>query len=302
MSNHSVITVEGLGKRFGGAPALDEVSLEIQPGHIVGLLGANGSGKSTLMRHFVGLYLPDTGTCTTLGRDAARLGPDELARIGYVHQEGHLTDWMRVSHLVEYVSSYYTRWNKELAQDYVSRFDLDDDAFVGTLSPGQRQKLAILLAIGHEPTLLILDEPAAALDPLARQDFLELLLGIIQDPSRTVVISSHILSDVEKVIDHVVILDRGAVRRDVSFDDLREEFTKMRISTFDGSLPEQLPFVDALSCRRSDAEAVLVVPSRPREELEHAGREVGVTIEFLPLALDEIYRLVLEPTACEARS
>ncbi|MHC4744059.1 MAG: ATP-binding cassette domain-containing protein, partial [Planctomycetota bacterium] len=161
-----IVQMQGVSKRFGKIQALDGVGLDIYPGRIIGLLGANGAGKSTLLRHIIGLYLPNTGGCTTFGCEAGKLGPEELGRIGYVHQEGELLDWMKAGQLIRYVSAYYPNWNRELEEKYVADYEISTDARVGSLSPGQRQKLAILLAIGFEPELLILDEPAAALDPV----------------------------------------------------------------------------------------------------------------------------------------
>ena len=302
MSTEPVVKIENLHKRFESTTVLKDVSLDIRAGSIIGLLGSNGAGKSTLIRHMVGLYLPNEGACTTLGCDAAKLSPRELARIGYVHQEGWLVNWMTVEQLVRYVASYYPRWNTELEKSYLSEFELDVNASVADLSPGQRQMLAILLAIGFEPDLLLLDEPAAALDPLARQRFLDLLLAIIQDPKRTVLISSHILSDVEKVIDHVVILDRGEICRDVNLDELQQEFVKLRITALRGDLPDPLPFQDLLTCQRNGSEALVIVRARPDQELEQVARRMDSTVDALPLSLEELYGLVLSHGAEESAS
>ncbi len=197
MSNdNTIVQMRNISKWFGDIKAMDKINLDICPGRIIGLVGANGSGKSTMLRHMIGLYLPDDGQCVTFGSEAAKLGPGQLGRIGYVHQEGELLDWMTTRQLIRYVSTYYPNWNKELEQQYIADFDISPKARVGSLSPGQRQKLAILLAVGFEPEFLILDEPASGLDPIARAQFLDLLVQIIQDQRRTTIISSHILIDV----------------------------------------------------------------------------------------------------------
>jgi ABC-2 type transport system ATP-binding protein len=250
-SEDPIVQMRKVCKRFGKIKALDKVDIEIYRGRILGLLGSNGAGKSTLLRHIIGLYLPDEGHCTTFGCQAEKLGPKELARIGYVHQEGELLDWMTVEQLVRYVSTYYPTWNHELEEKYIEDFEISTSVRVGTLSPGQRQRLAILLAIGFEPELLILDEPASALDPIARSQFLELLVQIIQDENRAIIISSHILSDVEKVIDHAVIMKEGRILVDCSFDQLRERFSRVRISSLSGPLPAALPFENVIKCQRS---------------------------------------------------
>jgi ABC-2 type transport system ATP-binding protein len=293
-NDEPIILVRNLSKSFLDVRALDDVSLAIPRDRIVGLAGANGGGKSTLLRTMVGLYLPDKGSCTTFGREAGQLRSEDLARIGYVHQEGELIDWMTVDQMVRYVAAYYPTWNGDLEARYRSRFDVDGGRRVGVLSPGERQKLAILLAIGFEPELLILDEPAAALDPIARQRFLDLLLDIIQDEGRTILISSHILSDIEKVIDHVLILDRGVILRDTGFDELREEFSRVRLTSLNGPLPEALPFEGLLSCERSGSEALLTLRTASRAAVESQAGQIHCAVEALPLAFEEIYRLVVE--------
>jgi len=257
------------------------------------LLGANGAGKSTLLRNIIGLYLEDEGACVTFGCEAKKLGPKELGRIGYVHQEGELLDWMTVQQLIRYVSAYYQSWNRELEEKYIEDFEISTKVRVGSLSPGQRQRVAILLAIGFEPELLILDEPAAALDPLARAQFLDLLLQIIQTENRTIIISSHILSDVEKVIDHAVIMKEGHILLDSSFDELRERFSRVRISALGKELPAELPFENVVHCKRSDGQAILTVQDCPREKLQEQAKSLDCWVEIEALPLEEIYKIVV---------
>jgi ABC-2 type transport system ATP-binding protein len=296
MDTPPILAVQNLSKSFGGVHALDNVSLDVYPGRIVGLMGANGSGKSTLMRHWVGLYLPGSGTCTTFGVAAARLTPREMTRIGYVHQEGELLPWMRVAQMIRYVAAYYPNWNQAIEKRYLAEFELSPTARVGTLSPGERQKLAVLLAIGFEPELLILDEPAAAMDPLARRKFFDLLLEMIQTPQRTIIISSHILSDIEKVIDHALILNKGRLLRDCPLDDLREQFHKVRLTSLRGALPAQLPFANVIEKQQNGTQAILTLASGTSspEEWESLAESIHCHMESLPLPLEDIYPLVLE--------
>jgi ABC-2 type transport system ATP-binding protein len=288
-----VADIENLTVRFGRVHAVKDLSLRLQPGRIVGLLGANGSGKSTLLRTMIGLYLPDNGSCTTLGCPAGKLTPSHLARIGYVHQDVELIDWMKAGQLIRYVSAYYPNWNHSLEEQYVRDFEIDLKKRVSTLSPGQRQRLAILLAICFEPELLIFDEPASGLDPIARGQFLDLLLGYIQDPSRSIIISSHILSDVEKVIDHVWILKAGELVRDCAFDDLKDEFCEVRISSLNGDLPETLPFPNLLTCKRAGRQAVLTLRNPSPADVETVAAKLKCEYEIRPLALEELYKLVV---------
>jgi len=289
---NAIVEIRGLSKRFGRTQALDRVDLTIARGTIIGLLGANGAGKSTLLRHIIGLYLGDAGTCTTFGVDAARLGPAELGRIGYVHQEGELLEWMTVQQLIRYVAAYYANWNGDLEARYIADFGIETDKRVGTLSPGQRQKVAILLEIGFEPEMLILDEPASALDPIARGRFLDLLLQIIQDDKRTIIISSHILSDVEKVIDHAVIMRDGRIVCDSGFDALRERFARVTLISLNGPLPAPLGIDGMIACQRTDTRAVLTVQDCPQEKLAAQARALHCDIEVKALNLEEIYAAI----------
>ena len=288
-----IIQIKNIAKRFGSIQAIADVTADIGAGTIIGLVGDNGSGKSTLLRHIIGLYLPDRGTCTTFGRDVARLSPAELSRIGYVHQEGKLPDWMTAGQLIRYVSVYYPSWNHGLEQRYVCDFNIGLDDRVGNLSPGQRQKLAILLAIAFEPELLILDEPASALDPLARSRFLDLLLEIIQKDNRTIIISSHILRDIEKIVDHLMVMRRGSLICDMPLDQLREAYQRFTLTALDAPLPGILPFVNIINIECTDRQARLTVRCKDRETLITAVSDLNCDIEFHPLTLDQLYEIVI---------
>ncbi len=200
---------------------------------------------------------------------------------------------MTAAQLIRYVSVYYPNWNKELEQRLIGEYEISLKARVGSLSPGQRQRLAILIAICFEPELLILDEPAAALDPLARAQFLDLLLQLIQDQKRTIVISSHILSDVEKVIDHALIMKAGKIVADACFDELREKYSRVRLTSLAGPLPEALDFANVLECRRNQSEATLIVRDLSPELIEAAATRISCQADVQPLPLEDIYRLVV---------
>jgi len=293
INENPIAQMNGVSKRFGKIQALNKIDLDISCGKIIGLLGANGVGKSTLLSHIIGLYLAAQGQCITFGKDAAKLTPKELGRIGYVHQEGELLEWMTTKQLIRYVSAYYNTWNHDLEDKYIADFDISLKDRVGSLSPGQRQKLAILLAIGFEPELLILDEPASTLDPIARSQFLDLLLQIIQDENRTIIISSHILSDVEKIIDHTLIMREGKILRDSSFDSLREEFLKVTLTSINGKLSAKLPFENIINCEREDCQAVFTVQNISQQDLEAKAKVLNCKIEIRPLSLEEIYRIIV---------
>jgi len=219
----NAISIQSVVKRFGPKTVLDGVDLEIPAGTVVGLLGTNGSGKTTLLKCLVGLLRPQSGKCEILGEPSWDLSPDAKARIGYVPQVISLFPWMTVFDLVRYTASFYTNWNETLCNRLIGELGLPMLDRVGTLSVGQLQKLAILTAISHEPDVLILDEPAASLDPMARRQFLQLIIDLAEPAKRTVLFSTHITSDLERVADRVAVLKDGRVAYFGLLEELKEQ-------------------------------------------------------------------------------
>ena len=292
-SSEPLIEVNALVKSFNDQKVLNNLSFKIEPGHIVGLVGPNSSGKSTLLRHFIGMYLPTQGRCLTFGAEAAGLTPDQLSDIGYVHQETELMSWMSCREIINYVAAHYETWNKDLEKHLVDLFNLNLKQKIGLMSPGQRQKLSILLAASFEPKLLILDEPASALDPVSRKQFLELLLDMLQDPGKTVIISSHILNDIEKVIDHILVLDEGRLLKNGNFDDLQEDYVRLELISLNDDLPTPLPFRHVFSCEQRGGHALLTMR---RSDLTHEEIKSRLNCQVIqhPLSFEEIYPLILE--------
>jgi ABC-2 type transport system ATP-binding protein len=220
----NIFEFQNVTKRFDRVVALDSVTLAVPQRSIIGLLGKNGSGKTTLLRHITGLHLPTSGSCETFGIPTNKLGPDELSRLGMVSQRDYFVDWMRIKQLLRYVESFYPVWDRDLENSLVESLDLDLEATVGTLSPGNAQKLALVLATCHHPQLLLLDEPLSDMDPIARSQVVEMLLGRFNDDALTMVISSHMLQDIERIVDRIVCLDRGRLIVDSPMQDLRARF------------------------------------------------------------------------------
>lgn len=292
MTEQPIVRLRGVSKRYGNTRALDDVSLDILPGRIVGVLGPNGSGKTTLMGHLPGLLLPTSGTVETFGQPAATLDDAALARIGYVSQEPRLLEWLTVDETIAFARAGRTRWDAALSARLLGDFALDPAARVGTLSPGLRQRLAILVAVAPRPDLLILDEPAASLDPVARHDFLKLLMELIQDEGRTILISSHVLSDVEKVVDTVLVINGGQVHCHQPLDDLRESYHRVDVTAVAGDLPDPLPLPGLLTVTGDRRRAMAVCGHVPRGQVEAAARALGADAKVRGLEFEEIYRLI----------
>jgi ABC-2 type transport system ATP-binding protein len=217
------VELRGIVKSYGSKRVLTGLDLSIDAGSVVGLLGTNGSGKTTLIKCALGLIRTQAGTARLLGEDAWNLSAAAKARIGYVPQVVRFYPWMKVRHLIDYTAAFYPNWNHELAAKLIEEWSIPPDDRVGPLSVGQLQKLAILLAVGHEPDLLILDEPAASLDPLARRQFLQMIIDMAEPGRRTVLFSTHITSDLERVADRVAILKSGKIVWHGLLDDLKEQ-------------------------------------------------------------------------------
>ncbi len=287
--------VKNLTRSFGDVTALDNVSVAVPKPAVVGLIGRNGSGKTTLLRHVIGLYLPSSGQCTTLGCASDKLGPGELSRIGVVHQENRFLEWMKVEQQLRYVSSFYKHWDLDLEERLLEELELESSARVGTLSPGNAQKLGIILAVCHRPDLLILDEPFSGLDPITRAQFLKFLLELVQHDTNTIVISSHVLHDVEKVVNRVICLDRGRIKAEASLDDLQERFAEWRVTVKAGRLPTHFEENFVISQEVDSYQARLLVKGASNN-LDAFKSKYGVDVASSPLNLESMFPLLLQET------
>ena len=215
----SPIDSRGLGKRFHRDWALRDCTLTIPEGAIVGLAGANAAGKSALLSLAAGLLAPSEGSIEVLGRDPLR-EPSVLAEVGYVAQGAPLYRSFTVAETTEFARRTNPCWDEELAADVLKL--IAPRTKVGSLSAGERARLALALALGKRPKLMLLDEPFAGLDPLAGREFLQLLMDGVAETAATVVIASHVIADIERVCDHIVLLTGGGVRLEGNVEELLE--------------------------------------------------------------------------------
>jgi ABC-2 type transport system ATP-binding protein len=282
----------GVTKHYGNQVALTDVTLEIPADRIVGLLGRNGAGKTTLLNIVSGLVLPDTGTAATFGVPTDRLDTAQLTRLGVVQQEGGTIGWMTVRQHLDFNASFYPTWDRELEQRLLGELELDPTRKIVQLSSGDRQKAGLLLGVCHRPAFLVLDEPMSALDPIVRSRALDLLLERLRDDGCTVLVSSHILNDVEKIVDWVVCLDQGQVVADASFDELQEGYAEWILSSPAGLLPTGFsePFV--LSHQGNERQARLRVCTREPGAAEKLATAFGAQVQKRPLNLEEMFPLL----------
>ncbi|MGP7998908.1 MAG: ABC transporter ATP-binding protein [Streptosporangiaceae bacterium] len=215
----AVIETERLGKQYRRLWALADCTLTIPGGHVVGLVGPNGAGKTTLINLATGMLAPTTGTIEVLGgRPAA--GPAQLAKVGYLAQDAPVYAGLSVADHLRLGAHLNPGWDAEMARHRIDQLDLDPGQKAGKLSGGQRAQLALTLALGKRPELLILDEPVASLDPLARREFLQHLMETVAEQQVSVVLSSHLISDLERVCDYMIVLVDSRVRLAGPVDEL----------------------------------------------------------------------------------
>ena len=208
---NAVIVASGLGKQYRHTWALRDCTLAIPEGHVVGLVGPNGAGKTTLLGLATGMLTPTRGTITVLGERPAA-GPAQLARVGFVAQETAVYARLTVADHLRLGAWLNPGWDDDLARQRIGQLALDSKQRAGSLSGGQRAQLALTLAMAKRPELLILDEPVASLDPLARREFLQGLMETVAAHGLSVVLSSHLVADLERVCDYVVVLVASRVR------------------------------------------------------------------------------------------
>jgi ABC-2 type transport system ATP-binding protein len=206
----TIIEATGLGKRYGRAWALRDCTLTVPGGHVVGLVGPNGAGKTTLLTMAVGLTRPTAGRVTVLGGVPAG-SPDALDRVAFVAQDAPLYRNLPVRDMLRVARNLNRRWDQRRAQDRLAELGISPKTKVGALSGGQKAQLALTIALARRPDLLVLDEPLAALDPVARDDFMRSVLAAVAADGISVVFSTHVVAELEKVASYLIVLGRGQV-------------------------------------------------------------------------------------------
>jgi len=236
MSDYA-IEAHGLTKYYGSREIVSRLDLKVPRGSIFGFLGRNGAGKSTTIRMLMGLVEPTRGSATVLGYDIRNLPPDIRGRVGYMAEGHEVYDWMTVEQCRSFQSAFYSRWNDKLFWGVIDHFGLKSKAKAKHLSRGERAGLCLALTLAPEPELLILDDPALGLDPVARRSLLESMIYVTRKDDRTILFSSHLLGDVERVTDHIAVLDGGSLRADCSLETFLEHIRRFRLQ-FDDVVPD----------------------------------------------------------------
>jgi ABC-2 type transport system ATP-binding protein len=282
------IETRGLWRKFGKFEAVKDVSLTVPKGTVYGLLGVNGAGKSTIIKMIMGHLRPTAGEVRVLGR---ALGEDLLgirSRVAYVSENRYLYEWMTVEESVRFTRAFHETWDDRKAADLLKRFSLPPEKKVRQLSRGNRARLCLLLALSFNPELIVLDEPTSGLDPIVRRDFIENIVAEIAEEGKTVLFSSHIVEEVERVADYVGIMDEGALLMVSTIDDIKLTYKRVRYAT-NGTRPEVASVPGVVMVENGRHEQVLTVHGFGDETLQRLGERGVKNPEVLPISLEDIF-------------
>jgi ABC-2 type transport system ATP-binding protein len=287
-SSPIVIDMQGVTRRFGATVALDHVSLTVPRGCVFGLVGVNGSGKTTLIKHVLGLLRAETGSVRVFERDPAADPVGVLARIGYLAEENDLPPWMTVAELIRYMRAFYPGWRDDYANELRRSFGLEMGARIGKLSKGQQARAGLLIALAYRPELLVLDEPSSGLDPLVRRDILGAIIRTVADEGRTVLFSSHLLDEMERVVDHVAMIDHGRIVLSASMDALQANHHRLTLR-FDDPRTQPPVLAGALGWEGTGHEWTTVWYGPPERLQEAVSASGGQVVHSQGVGLDEIF-------------
>lgn len=283
-----VVEIKNVSRQFGDKLALNDVTFRVPPGNVVGLVGENGAGKTTLIKHILGLLKAQSGTVRVFGLDPVADPVGVLSKIGYLSEEPDMPGWMRVRELIRYVAAFYPTWDHEYAERLRQEFELDPMTKVKQLSKGQRARAGLLIALAYRPPLLVLDEPSSGLDPIVRRDILGAIIRTIADEGRTVLFSSHLLAEVERVSDQVAMIKSGRILFCDELDRIKQTHARMTLQ-FSGPQVKPPSLAGALAWDGSGCEWTAVFAGNAAQ-FQSAAAAVGArVVEQSPLSLDEIF-------------
>jgi ABC-2 type transport system ATP-binding protein len=284
----NVVDVSDLSRTFGERRALDGVSFEATEGRVYGVVGANGAGKTTLLKHLLGLLRAATGSVRVFGLDPVRDPVGVLRRVGYLSEERELPEWMRVDELMRYTQAYHPTWDASYAHQLLDSFALDPARKVKELSKGMRAQAGLVAAVAHRPELLILDEPSSGLDAVVRRDILDAIVRTVADDGRTVIFSSHLLDEVERMSDHVTMIHQGGVTLSGALDDVRRAYQRSRLRFVEPF--DHPPVLDAALAMEGGGRSWSVLHSGSLERFHHSVLALGgEVVESRDATLEEIF-------------
>jgi len=284
----NAVEVSGLSRKFGSKAALDEVSMQVKRGRVFGLVGANGAGKTTLIKHILGRLKAQSGSVRVFGFDPIADPVAVLSRIGYLSENRDLPAWMRVDELLRYTEAFYPKWDMNYAERLMEQFGLDPGAKIKTLSRGEHAKAGLLVALAFRPELLLLDEPSSGLDPVVRRDILEAIIRTVAEEGRTVLFSSHLLEEVDRVADDLAVMFDGRVVLSGELENVKATHHRL-VFRFDSLQPSAPQFPGVLNLTGGGQEWTAICNGKRDQAVAAAGRIGGRVVSEGAPSLDEIF-------------
>ncbi|MDD3925502.1 MAG: ABC transporter ATP-binding protein [bacterium] len=283
------IETSNLTKRYSRhKTAVDNLNLVVPAGSVYVLLGCNGAGKTTTIRMLMGLLRKSAGDIAVLGLDPDKEPVALKRRVGFVADNQKMYDWMTVREIIGFCRPFYPTWDDNLVSELVDLFGLPAGSRLRDLSRGMYGKVALLLGLAHRPELLILDDPTSGLDPLARREFMEGVIGVIQQQERTVFFSTHIVDEAEQVADWIGILDGGKLLLSQALEEVKENIKQIKL-LFDAEPPSDIDLPGIVKRQSSGRELLLTVRDYTPQLTESLGRYNPRSVEVLDMCLEDIF-------------
>ena len=285
-----VLKFKKVSRGFGATPVLKGVEFAIAPGEVVGLLGRNGAGKTTLINLAMGMLAPDAGEVRVFGKDP-RLEPvDVRRRIGYVAEDQELPPFLKVDEVLAMHAELFHKWDRKAAADLISRFELPLGRRIRDLSRGQVRQVALLCAVSHRPELLILDEPAGGLDPVARREFLETSIHLLNETGTTILFSSHHMGDVERIASRLIMIHENEKWIDSALDDIRDGYCLALVPAGAATTEDLLAMADCLCARERGPALHAVFAAGPESCRAAVAGKIGRNdVQCRPLPLEDMF-------------
>jgi len=281
-----VIQINNISKSYKTLSVLDGLSANIKAGQIIGLVGRNGAGKTTLIESIMGLREIEGGEIKIWGDILGELTQDQKEQIGFVPQDSIGFEWMKVGHYLEYFGGFFAGFDKDYSQELTKRWKLDNKSRIAELSGGQKQILQVIQALSIKPKLLILDEPVAHLDPNMRRQFLAELVELTCELGTTVIFSTHIISDLERIASHIALLNHGKISHFYELEALKESAASL---LFETEVPDHNQFKNLINWQTINQGSKAVLASPNGMSVSEIQQQLGINIQAQPLSLEDWY-------------